>query len=362
MTRKRTPGQEGGQTLILFALGMAAILGFTAMAIDVGLLYEDRRHLQNTADAAALAGAAELPGDPAEAQATAQEWALKHGLSADQLRTVEVRSTFAANDTLFVEVGQPFDWIFGRALGMTSSDVSAKAAARVGSLAGGHDFLPWAMVQGESDCLDGDGDPLFGTSCVVKLGASDGVSGWYGALDADGNGGGSAEYRDNIIDGEVEWLYCIEGDPSPGCAGAHTTIGALSGNKVGPTDSGIDQRLAQGARCDSNGNNVDDFDEVLMANPGGDPNYTVICPDSPWLIILPIVSYTDVPVKDVTIEGWTLAYLEGYYCSTGGLANCNGAGHWEVNVQIVDAAYSQTAGFLGAYNSDSGILLRRLVE
>jgi uncharacterized membrane protein len=78
--------------LIIFALGLAVLLGFTAMAIDVGILYGDPRHLQNTADAAALAGAAELPNDPSAAKAEAENWALKHGLSLDQIKTIEVRS------------------------------------------------------------------------------------------------------------------------------------------------------------------------------------------------------------------------------------------------------------------------------
>jgi hypothetical protein len=196
----------------------------------------------------------------------AQEWVTKHGLTVDDIKTIEVRSSAAQDDTLFVELEQPFDWIFGRALGLTNSDVSAKSAARVGSLAGGHEFLPWAMVAGQSDCLGSSGEPLFGASCVVKLGAGDATTGWYGALDADGNGGGSAEYQDNIIDGDVDWTYCIQGDPSPGCAGAHTTIGALSGNKVGPTDSGIQDRLARGAQCDANGTGVDEFEDVLEPN------------------------------------------------------------------------------------------------
>ena len=48
--------RECGQTLLLFVLALGVLIGFVALAIDVGLLYEDRRHLQNTADAAALAG------------------------------------------------------------------------------------------------------------------------------------------------------------------------------------------------------------------------------------------------------------------------------------------------------------------
>ncbi len=48
---------ENGQILILLALGMVALLGFTALAIDGGMYFSDRRYSQNTADAAAFAGA-----------------------------------------------------------------------------------------------------------------------------------------------------------------------------------------------------------------------------------------------------------------------------------------------------------------
>jgi hypothetical protein len=33
-----------------------------------------------------------------------------------------------------------------------------------------------------------------------------------------------------------------------------------------------------------------------------------------------------------------------------------------VHIEIVDAAYSQAAGFLGAYDPNSGITIRRLIE
>jgi hypothetical protein len=353
---------EAGQFLVLFAMGLVVIMGFTALAIDAGLFYENRRQLQNTADAAALAGAAELPGDPAAARARAEEWVIKHGLSVNDIKTIEVRSGLATNDTVHVELKQDFGWIFARALGMTTSEVDARASARIGSFAGGHGFLPWSLLTDDKDCLDGAGTPKFGSSCVVKVGAGDATTGWYGALDPDGNGGGSAKYRDNIIDGEVDWTYCIAGDPSPACVGAQTTIEPLSGNKVGPTDTGIEDRLARGAQCDSNGNGKDDFSEVLSPNPGGDPTYLVACPDSPWLIIIPIVDYSSTPVKDVTIRGWMLAYLDSYSCSTGGAQCSSGKGHWEVHVEIVDAAYSQAAGFLGSYDPDSAIRLQRLVE
>ena len=353
-------GCERGQALLVATLFMSVALGLTAMSVDLGLFFEDRRQLQNTADAAALAGAAELPNHPDRAQDRAEEWANLNGIPDDQIRRIEVRSTAVANDTIFVEVAHEFDWIFARVLGRTSDGVDARAAARVGSLSGGHHMMPWALLQGESPCLDANGEAIFNYSCSVKVGAGSGITGWYGALDFDGNGGGAAEYRANIIDGTTDWKYCIDGDPAPGCVSAVSVIDTLTGNKVGPTGSGIDERVFTPA-CDSNHNGKDDFGEVFQPNPDGDPTYITTCPDSPRLIIIPIVSYTDVPIKKVTIEGWSLSYLSGYTC-VGGSGCSTGHGHWEVQIEIVDAAYSQAAGFLGAWNPDSGITIRRLVE
>lgn len=47
---------EGGQVLILLVLGVVVLLGFTALALDGGMLYSDRRHAQSASDSASLAG------------------------------------------------------------------------------------------------------------------------------------------------------------------------------------------------------------------------------------------------------------------------------------------------------------------
>ena len=51
---------ENGQVLILTAVGMIAIIGFIALAVDVGNMRLVRRQLQAAADSAAIAGALEL--------------------------------------------------------------------------------------------------------------------------------------------------------------------------------------------------------------------------------------------------------------------------------------------------------------
>ncbi len=48
---------EKGQALILIVFGIVGLVGLTALAVDGGIAYSDRRSAQNAADTAALAGA-----------------------------------------------------------------------------------------------------------------------------------------------------------------------------------------------------------------------------------------------------------------------------------------------------------------
>lgn len=52
---------ESGQTMVLVALMLVVLLGFGALAIDVGAMTFQRSSLQNAADSAALAGALLVP-------------------------------------------------------------------------------------------------------------------------------------------------------------------------------------------------------------------------------------------------------------------------------------------------------------
>ena len=77
--------RESGQTLILMVFAFGVLMGFVAMAIDVGLFLHERRSLQNIADAAALAGSQELPDDMVAAEQVAREYAQKNGMDPDTL-------------------------------------------------------------------------------------------------------------------------------------------------------------------------------------------------------------------------------------------------------------------------------------
>jgi len=56
MNSSNSQPSERGQVLVLIILAVVALLGFTALAVDGGMVYSDRRQSQNSADATALGG------------------------------------------------------------------------------------------------------------------------------------------------------------------------------------------------------------------------------------------------------------------------------------------------------------------
>ncbi len=56
MESKQRKHAESGQVLVFLSLVFIGLLGFTALAVDGGMIFHDRRSSQNAADAAALAG------------------------------------------------------------------------------------------------------------------------------------------------------------------------------------------------------------------------------------------------------------------------------------------------------------------
>jgi Flp pilus assembly protein TadG len=76
--RRRIAGAEDerGQVLVLFAIVLVAILAFTALVVDIGLLRNNRQTLANAVDAGALAGGTLMPVDGSQAGAVSAVTAL----------------------------------------------------------------------------------------------------------------------------------------------------------------------------------------------------------------------------------------------------------------------------------------------
>lgn len=81
-------GREGGAIILTFSLMLLFLLGFAAIAIDLGRLFVVRTELQTAADSCALAAAQELDG-----QGTAITRAVSAGLTAGNLNRVNMQSS-----------------------------------------------------------------------------------------------------------------------------------------------------------------------------------------------------------------------------------------------------------------------------
>ncbi|GAI08001.1 unnamed protein product, partial [marine sediment metagenome] len=127
---KRFKSEDGVVTIIV-ALSVVALMMVTALTIDVGSLYEERRHLQTVADSAALAGVQQLPEDVDGAIEKAIEYASKCGVNINS-DDVEVSFTLAENDTITVNAINPnAPLYFARVIGMSETQVVASATAIV---------------------------------------------------------------------------------------------------------------------------------------------------------------------------------------------------------------------------------------
>jgi hypothetical protein len=67
---RRAREEQNGQAVVGLALSLVALIGTTSFALDVGFALHAQRQLQMSADAAALAGAQDLPNNSALATAT----------------------------------------------------------------------------------------------------------------------------------------------------------------------------------------------------------------------------------------------------------------------------------------------------
>ncbi len=129
---------EVGQTLVLTALCLGVMLGFVALATDIGLMFYSRRNMQIAADSAAVAGALDYlyNGSVTSAQTVAKSASASNNFTngtGGTVVTVNVPPTSGPNSgsSGFVEVivSQPIKTGFMGYFGMNSVAVSARAVA-----------------------------------------------------------------------------------------------------------------------------------------------------------------------------------------------------------------------------------------
>ena len=119
---------ERGNVAVMFAISMTVLLGATAMVVDIGRLYHEKRILQNAMDASALAGAQGLLTSQARASTLAKEYADKNAfpIGSGDL-TITSQSIKVAKESTV-------PMTFARILAIQQASVSASAKAEVGLL------------------------------------------------------------------------------------------------------------------------------------------------------------------------------------------------------------------------------------
>jgi Flp pilus assembly protein TadG len=214
---KRLTSGESGLALVLVSLAMVVLLSMTALVVDVGAVTLHKNRLANACDAAALAGARELPNTGAATQ-VANNYINLNGVSPDDTR-IEI---LEGGKKIKVASAREVEFTFARVLGFTSTTVNADATAIFGAISSATGIIPLSVPEQELN---------FGHEYKLKVGAPGLVSGNFGALALEGSG--ADKYRTLIKEG-YNGLISV-GD----------WVTTEPGNMSGPTRDGINHRTSQ---------------------------------------------------------------------------------------------------------------------
>jgi len=180
---------DRGQATVLTLVFLVVLLGMAALVLDVGSWYRADRATQNTADAAALAGAQALPSNPGNANTLALQYVSKNGGGTPG---VSVSTKFLTNDTVKVAVSRPATGIFTKLFGVRTVTVGSHASARASLMDQAKYVAPIGVnilnpkLKGNSTC------PCFGSTNLTTLPlGKTGAPGAFDLLNIDMSHGGT---------------------------------------------------------------------------------------------------------------------------------------------------------------------------
>jgi len=260
LTRRRFLRSADGQASVLFAVAAVTIFSIASLSLDAGRAYIATQQIKTAADAAALAGAQDLPQDPSDAQAAALSTAEQNGVAAGGVSVALSQN----DDVITVTTQGAVPYYFAPLFGVRSGSFTQVSAAEVGPI----DALTGVVPLGvEWNAF------VFGQTYTLKNGGGCGSDGNYGALALGGNG--ASVYRTNLEDGYQSQLQVddeVETEP---------------GNMVGPTDQGLSARVSAGEGY----------------------TWQTVPLDNPAVVYVPIVSAPGNGKSSVTVLGFAAFFL-----------------------------------------------------
>jgi hypothetical protein len=318
-SRTAAPRGERGQTLPLLVVFLVVLLSLTGFVIDVGNWYWTRQQLQNAADAAALAGASQLPSGWTSARSASQSQYAANGQQSDTVSYTNTTSpSGSSGDSVTVTATRNDPTYFLGLLGIGSAKITVTARATIETLTSSKNVMPWGVMKNSF---------TYGQS-VSLFGGLD-QTGNFGAIDLPisppscTDGTGANNYRSNI-DGSNTLCQVSVGMDLP----------TETGQMAGPTQQGLNSLI---------GSNTDTFSQVVQMVNG----QAVILKQSPRLVLVPIVLNTDGTTnwpsgkKDIQVVGFAYFFISSYTSKT-------------VTGQFVANVTDTTSGDgFGAYQSSS---------
>ena len=302
-------GNDRGQVAILVGVMMTGLIGFSALAIDVGSLVSDKRDLQNAADAMALAGAQDLPSQ-VDASSTARTWATKNDVSEDEIAPFAFATV--PNPKIVVTLRRHHRTTLARVIGIDSIPLEATASAIITSPGGSDRVTPWSVLE---SAVEG---AVPGQLMTLKWDANNILQGNTMPIQIDGSGG--AVYEETIKHGSVGTLCSVEA-LAHGCSPTaaeclDATCDSLTGDKIGPTKKGLEYIY------DNTDPACSEFNQVFVPNADGtyrfnpDPEFNCNpfiagSKSSLRVLIVPVIESLGNGTSPVTIKEFALFFLDG---------------------------------------------------
>ncbi len=183
--RARSHARERGQSLVLYALALSALVAMLALGIDGGYAYAQRRRMQTAADSAALAGARALAlgQGPGQIGLAVNQYATRNGATAFTWQYL------AGNPGIRVTTRRTYDTFFAGFLGLSTMTAAATAEASLGYLSAASNLLPIAVHD----------DPFVYLQSYTLWDKNHDAPGAFGWLDWSPPAGGNSELADAIL-------------------------------------------------------------------------------------------------------------------------------------------------------------------
>jgi Flp pilus assembly protein TadG len=340
MLRPPVRRRERGQAAILTIVSLTTLIGMVALVVDVGVWRTERGHMQNAADAAALAAAAYLPDQAATASGVAHATATDNGATSADVSFGQTDPTSTGYDTVTVRTHAPGTPYFARLFGISGFDIntSATALAQSYTTIKSNKMAPIALMRDDAQKYG------FGQEFPAKLGDASG--GNFGAVqlpveqlgcDASALSGGSA------------WKSLMAGNTYDVCdIAVNDVLPSKPGKMNGPTDD-LSIRI---------GSNAQSFLDVVQPDPNGGFS-KLLDPDCPRIVVMPIVVNNGTGLSDwpsgkseVRVVAFALVYIVDW----------NNPSPGQVNAIMIQTYATYPGGVLGGVNGGAGTQHVKLIK